>query len=297
MRVMRWVTALWLFLGSLTAFGQGVIKPLTKSTKYNSFNLDINDRKAISAFFEYDIVEVFSPSNDVIGVVSEANSRLLNIIARDDKLQPTTLLVLDEADNVYSFVLSYSREPAHLVYKVRDLTIRAKRINAPISAQILAHGINNKKDDERDSLIFKRLFLKPKKVKDIAKRLNSVIFTLRSVFNSDDSYYFVVGVKNLSAMDYDVSDFRVFVRSFGSQSKRKLHENTLLKTGYVYPKVPKVVKQTQFFVIRVPKRTIGKDKYLSLEMVDGVGDRNVAINISLAVLNKSMFIDPQGGRL
>ncbi|MGE9615820.1 MAG: DUF4138 domain-containing protein [Solitalea-like symbiont of Acarus siro] len=293
----KYIIILMLGLLSINVKAQKTFAVLEKTTKYSSFHLNINDQKAISALFPSDIVEVYCASGNVDLLVAQTNNKILNVKSKTKQLEQTTLLVLTQGGGLYNFVLDFNIKPDFLVYKIKDLTLLARSIEDPgannnEAQEAIKKLISEQKEADRKNFYRNILFKSRKTVKDIAQMKNSILFSLHGVYHDDKHFHFLVKLKNYGNIDFEVNSFRLFIDSNKSfASKRRLVDKYSVKASYIYPGTPKIIKNTQFFVITTPKISIDKSKHVIIEVLDDVGSRSMALKANLSKLLNSKLID------
>lgn len=107
---------------------------------------------------------------------------------------------------------------------------------------------------------------------------------LDGLFIKDEVMYYRVRLQNHSNINYDIEQLRFFIRD-QKKSKRTATQELEVEPLYIHGDTSVVLSQSEHvFVFAVPKFTIPDQKYLTIQLMEKNGGRN----LKLIIYNKTV---------
>lgn len=262
-----WVVCLFMLL-SIKTFGQ------SEATKVSStiepLRLAISAHKTTNLIFPYAITSVDRGNKGVLVQKAQGVENILQMKAADSNLEETNLTIVLADGSLYSFVLVYAFEPTKLNYVIGG---RDKQL-PPIG--ILQNGSDNEAATKQlAEKVFSRKALqnRPKVHQfDISMRL-------LGIYVNEGNLLFQLSLANGSNIRYDIDQLRFYIRDKKVAKRTAVQELEIIPI-HVMGNVKFVDRQSQQnLVFVVPKFTIPEQKYLSVEIMEKNGGRNLSLKV------------------
>ncbi|UUF13140.1 MULTISPECIES: conjugative transposon protein TraN [Flavobacterium] len=239
-------------------------------------NLQIGYSKTTSIVFSYSIKSIDKGSADVLVQKAKGVENILLVKAAKQNFFQTNLTIVTSDGRLYVFVLNYNED-------CPDLNIKAENAVAA-SGDILfsLENENQKKIEQCASLALS----KKKKTSGLKKSKFQISLEVNGIFVHQDILYLRVVFENKSKINYDIDQFRFFIRD-QRKSKRTASQEIEIRPLYgtsssaVIPYKSEVIK-----VYALEKFTIPENKYLTLEMIEKNGGRHLEVDIKNNLTDK-----------
>lgn len=239
---------------------KGVIEP---------YPIAISFDKTINLIFPYSIVTVDRGSAEVLVQKAPQAENVLQLKADNKGFEPTNLTVITGEGSLYSFLLHYDQEPVWLNLKIEDLEIPAAQLvkieGAASEAVLWEAG--------------KRIAGKQGFMKRLDHKADQMQLSVDGIYIHHDILYFQMSISNNSKINYDVSQFRFYIRD-NKQSKRTARQETELLSKYIIGNSKRIEGASkQVLVIAFDKFTIPNKKHLRIETQETNGGRKLELKI------------------
>jgi len=117
--------------------------------------------------------------------------------------------------------------------------------------------------------------------------------SLKGLYINNDVFYFQLSPQNKSFISYDIDAIRFIIRDM-RKSKRTATQEREIKPLYLYGNIKNVKgKLTQTCVIALPKFTLLDAKYLSIQVLEKNGGRDLHLNLQDWHIIQAKPIDPK----
>jgi hypothetical protein len=228
---------------------------LTVSSFAQNQLLSITTNKTTSLVFPFAIKHVDRGSQDIVAEEVKEAENILLIKAANKNFPETNLTVVTEDGSVYDFNVDYSSDPSLFVYQ----------LPVKIAASITAYA-NSILDN-------------PKTINGPGTGQGSVAARIAGIYVKDNVMYFQLKFYNLSHINYDIDFIRIYIRD-KKKSKRTAIQDNDLKPLYISGNT-KLIKamQRSAIVFALNKFTIPDGKYLSVEINEKNGGRNLSFKV------------------
>ena len=273
-----WITGIFLFLTSISAFSQNANPVNTSSIE--AYPLAITRNKTTSLVFPYAIKSVDRGSQSVLVQKAKGVENILQIKAGKEGFEETNLTVITTEGKLYCFLLNYAPQPS-----VLNLTFGT--MNPTVKDAFFSSGDPNEGEIKAYSNVVAN---ERKKVHGIKDKKYGMRFRLDGLFIRDNVMYYRVKMKNQSNINYDIDQLRFFIRD-RKKAKRTATQEIEIKPLYVQNDAPTIKGQSEHsFVFALPKFTIPDQKYLAVQLMEKNGGRHLEMDINNKVLVRSTVL-------
>jgi conjugative transposon TraN protein len=262
------VTCIFLIFIGKNSFSQRPTENF-KTTIIEPYPLKITTNKTTNLIFPYAIKSVDRGSADVLAQKAKGVENILLVKAGKQNFLETNLSVITADGKLYSFILDYINNPTAINISFVDDTLNT---DLPTSLKPIYNEASIRLDAER--------VLKQKKsVHGIRDYRYEVKFSLNGIHIKNDVIFFMVQVTNNSNINYDVDMLRFFIMD-EKKSKRTATQEIEVQPICVYGDTSTIKGDTQnSIVFALPKFTIPDRKYLSIQLMEKNGGRNLQLPV------------------
>ncbi len=216
--------------------------------------LAITTDKTTSLIFPFPIKYVDRGTKDVIVQPVKEDERILLVKAATKQFAETNLSVVTGDGNVYEFTVTYTPQPAELVYHLPP--------NKKATVSSYANMILNNP---------------PGRIAKVEH--GGVIMKVIGIYIKDDIIYFQLEIHNHSPLDYDIDLLKFFIADKKKSKRTAVQENEMVPVYVAGNK--KQVKGYNFsvIVIALERFTIPDAKFLGIQMMERNGGRHFNLKI------------------
>jgi conjugative transposon TraN protein len=233
-------------------------------------NLQIGYSKTTSIIFPYSIKSLDKGSADVLVQKAKGLENILFIKAAKQYFFQTNLTVVTSDGRLYVFVLNYDED-------CPDLNIKAE--NAVAASKDVLFSLENDNQKKIEQLASLALS-KKRKTSGLKKSKFQISLEVSGIFIHQDILYLRVVFENKSKINYDIDQFRFFIRD---QRKSKRTASQEIEILPLYSSSSSEVIPDKSEIIRVyalEKFTIPENKFLTLQLIEKNGGRHLEVNIN-----------------
>lgn len=239
-------------------------------------NIQIGYTKTTSIVFPYSIKSIDKGSSDVLVQKAKGVENILLVKAAKQYFFQTNLTIVTSDARLYVFVLNYNED-------CPDLNIKAE--NAVASSKDILFSLENENQKKIEQIASIALS-KKKKTRGIRKSKFQIKMEVNGIFIHQDVLYLRVVFENKSKINYDIDQFRFFIRDQRKSKRTASQEIEILplyttSSSTVIPFKSEVIK-----VYALEKFTIPENKYLTLQMIEKNGGRHLEVNVSSNLTDK-----------
>lgn len=275
MKNKNWIYLLYFLITAVSGFAQSV----NKKTNYNADNLknlQIAYSKTTSIVFPYPIKSMDKGSADVLMQKAKGVENILLIKAGKQNFIQTNLTVVTADNRLYVFVLNFDEE-------CPDLNISADNL-AVVNDDILFSMEN---ENQRKIEQFAGLALsKKKRINELQHSKFDMKMTVNGIFIHDDIMYFRLILENTSKIGYEIDQLRFFIRD-QKKSKRTASQEIEIIPLYATNNANVIADKSEMTAVyALSKFTIQEKKYLTIQLIEKNGGRQLEVNISNNMIYK-----------
>ncbi len=239
-------------------------------------NLQVGFSKTTSIIFPYTIKSIDKGSAEVLVQKAKGVENILLVKAAKQHFFQTNLTVVTSDGKLYVFVLNYDE-------MCPDLNFKAE--NAVAASRDVLFSLEND-NQKRIEQYASAAYCKKKKISGIKKSKYQIRLEVNGIFIQQNVLYLRVVFENKSKINYDIDQFRFFIRD-KRKSKRTASQEIELEPLYatssssVIPYKSEIIK-----VYALEKFTIPENKYLTLQMIEKNGGRHLEVDINNNLTDK-----------
>lgn len=269
MKRVKYLFLMMLLLDTVSIYPQlNVREPLSNEDHYKT--IQIGYSKTTSIVFPYSIKSIDKGSSDVLVQKAKGVENMLLIKSAKQNFFQTNLTVVTSDGKLYVFVMIYNEE-------CPDLSVKA--VNTTATDEEILFSLENKNQKEIEqtaSLVLSKM----KKTSGLKTSKFQMRFKVNGIFIYQDILYLRVVLENKSSINYDIDQFRFFIRD-QKKSKRTASQEIEIQPLYttssseVIPNMSEVTK-----VYALEKFTIPENKCLTIQLMEKNGGRHLEININ-----------------
>ena len=239
-------------------------------------NLQVGFSKTTSIIFPYTIKSIDKGSAEVLVQKAKGVENILLVKAAKQHFFQTNLTVVTSDGKLYVFVLNYDE-------MCPDLNFKAE--NAVAASRDVLFSLENE-NQKRIEQYASAAYSKKKKISGLKKSKYQIRLEVNGIFIQQNVLYLRVVFENKSKINYDIDQFRFFIRD-KRKSKRTASQEIELEPLYatssssVIPYKSEIIK-----VYALEKFTIPENKYLTLQMIEKNGGRHLEVDINNNLTDK-----------
>ncbi len=239
-------------------------------------NLQVGFSKTTSIVFPYPIKSIDKGSADVLVQKAKGVENIVLVKAAKQFFVQTNLTAVTSDGRLYVFVLNYNDE-------CPDLNINAE--NTAATSRDVLFSLENE-NQKRIEQCATAAYSKKRKISGLKKTKYQITLEMNGIFIHQDVLYLRVVFENKSKINYDIDQFRFFIRD-KRKSKRTASQEIEVEPLYatssssVIPYKSEIIK-----VYALQKFTIPENKYLTIQMIEKNGGRHLEVDISNSLTDK-----------
>ncbi|MDP3181115.1 MAG: conjugative transposon protein TraN [Bacteroidota bacterium] len=274
-----WITGIFLFLTSISAFSQNANPVNTSSIEVYPLAITLN--KTTSLVFPYAIKSVDKGSQSVLVQKAKGVENILQIKAGKEGFEETNLTVITTEGKLYCFLLNYATQPS-----VLNLSFGIAKPS--VKDAFFSSGDHNEGEIQAYS---NAVSIEKKKVHGIKDKKYGMRLRLDGLFIRDNVMYYRIKMENQSNINYDIDQVRFYIRD-RKKAKRTATQEIEIKPLYVQNDTPTIKGLSEhIFVFALPKFTIPDQKYLAVQLMEKNGGRHLELNVKNRKIAKAVQIE------
>ena len=247
-------------------FSQGV-----KLSFIPSAHLTVTYNKTTNLVFPFSVESIDRGSKDILVQQPKGTENIVQVKADKPNFTQTNLSVITIDGKLYSFTVDYSAQPNQLNVIVGEDDPIFNSSNAPVTLSV---GYN---EALIKSVSEEILETKGKHIK--ADRNYQMKLLLNGIYINQDVLYFSLQLQNKSNISYDADNISFTIKD-KQKSKRAATQELSLTPVFTYNAFTNVeADSSATCIIALPKFTLPGSKYLSIQILEKKGGRNLNINL------------------
>ena len=264
----NWMNLVCLLLSILSGNAQ-LINRVVDFNQDQFKNVQIAYSKTTSIVFPYAIKSIDKGSQDILMQKAKGVENILLLKAAKQNFIQTNITVVTADSRLYVFVLNYDEV-------CPDLNIKADN-SAIVNNDILFSLDNeNQKKIEQYS---KLALLKKKKISGLKSSRFDINLSVNGIFIHQDVLYIRFVLGNTSQINYDIDQLRFFIRDQRKSKRTASQEIEILPLFSTSNSMLIPDKSEVNLVYALSKFTIPEKKYLTIQLIEKNGGRQLEIDI------------------
>ena len=264
----NWMNLVCLLLSILSGNAQ-LINRVVDFNQDQFKNVQIAYSKTTSIVFPYAIKSVDKGSQDILMQKAKGVENILLLKAAKQNFIQTNITVVTADSRLYVFVLNYDE-------LCPDLNIKAE------SSAIVNNDILFSLDNENQKKIeqYSKLALfKKKKIGGLKRSRFDINLSVNGIFIHQDVLYIRLVLGNTSQINYDIDQLRFFIRDQRKSKRTASQEIEILPLFSTSNSMLIPDKSEVNLVYALSKFTIPEKKYLTIQLIEKNGGRQLEIDI------------------
>ncbi|WP_406843512.1 conjugative transposon protein TraN [Flavobacterium soyae] len=264
----NWMIMVCLLLSVLSGYAQ-FINSADDSNLDKFKNLQIAYSKTTSIVFPYAIKSVDKGSQDILMQKAKGVENILLLKAAKQNFTQTNITVVTSDSRLYVFVLNYDEI-------CPDLNIKAD--NSAIVNNDILFSLDNENQKKIEQYSKLALF-KKKKISGLKSSRFDINLSVNGIFIHQDVLYFRLVLGNTSKINYDIDQLRFFIRDQRKSKRTASQEIEILPLFSTSNSMLIPDKSEVDLVYALSKFTIPEKKYLTIQLIEKNGGRQLEIDI------------------
>ena len=287
---MKWyrITAIvFLVCVSLTLAAQ--TNNFSKASFIASYKLEVTYNKTTNLVFPAAITSVDRGSQDILVQKATGVENILRVKADVKGFSETSLSIITADGKLYSFVVEYCQQPAYLNINVARITeIDSVFISAPKKEAIIysTPGMNK----AALAMYTDSVLSNGSNMCSIHTENSKVSFALNALYIHEDVMFLKFAFKNNSHINFDIDQLHFYIRDKVKAERTASQEIELtpLSVSGNTNVIRGELKEP--WVVALQKFTIPDGKYLSIEIMEKNGGRNLFLKVKNRKIMKAKII-------
>jgi conjugative transposon TraN protein len=238
-----------------------------------SAHLSITYNKTTNLIFPFSVQSIDRGSKDILVQQPKGTQNVVQIKADKPDFTQTNLSIITIDGKLYSFTVDYTAQPS-------QLNIIIGKQNLSTSDSTFKHAVMlSSGNNEVLMQAVAQKFLSAKDVPGKKNKHNQMELRLNGIYINHDILYFRLQLKNKSNLSYDL-DAITFILKDSQKSKRAATQEIELQPIYNYGSFKTVQgKSSASCIIALPKFTLPDAKYLSVQVLEKNGGRDLHLRL------------------
>ena len=249
-----------------------------------SSDLTITCNKTTNLIFPFPVQSVDRGSKDILVQQPKGTENIVQLKADKPNFTQTNLSVITIDGNLYSFTIDYALKPPQL-----NIVVENKHQSTGDSIKQQTVRLSSGKNEA----LFKKIAQKieASKTRNIRKAtFNQIQLRISGIYINNDILYFRLQVKNNSNISYDIDNIRFSIKD-RQKSTRTATQELELTPVYIYHNPAKIqADSSASCILAFSKFTLPDSKYLSMQIFEKNGSRNLSIALKNKHIMKAITI-------
>ena len=264
----------------LSLFATKSFAQIAQTSFIQSYHLNITCNKTTNLIFPFAVQSADRGSKDVLVQKVKDAENVLQLKADKPNFPQTNLTVITTDGKLYSFIVDYASEPSQMNISFKKDTSASVIFSETISNEKTLNVIAQKIDKSKRTM------------HGVNDKHDAMQLCLKGLYINNDVFYFQLSLQNKSFISYDIDAIRFFIRD-RQKYKRTATQETEIKPLYLYGNIKNVKgKSLQTSVIALPKFTLPDAKYLSVQVLEKNGGRDLHLNLQNWHIMQANPIEP-----
>lgn len=273
------VTGILFVLINVEVFSQNTLQT-ERTSIIESQHLSISLYKTTNLIFPFAIKSVDRGSKDVLVQIAKGVENILQVKAAKSNFDETNLTVITSDGKLYSYIINYTSNPS--VLNMVFTSAEEYKTNAffPVTH-------SNEAEIKADA---ENVFNVDRNIRGLKNGKFGIKLLLDGLYINNEIMYYRIKIENQSNINYDVEQLRFFIMD-QQKSKRTASQELEVQPLYIHGDTSVVGSQSEHvFVYAVPKFTIPDKKYLTIQLMEKNGGRNLKLIIHNKTIMKARLI-------
>ncbi len=254
--------------------------PIRDNAIKGSYNIEITTNKTTHIIFPSKVVYVDVGNQSVIVDKADNIENIIRVKATDIFTEETTITVIDDTGEYYSFLANFNQNPQKL--SINIASNREADLNfAEKNGLLKTMDALEEKDVSEVKFQANKVYEKRSYIKHLEMHRYKVNFEVNGIYYKNNLFYLSISIENNSFIPYEVNFIKMYVKDrekVRRTSYQELEVKSLYQTNNELIKVAE--KQKIKAVLVIPKLTITSDKIFYIECIEKAGGRHLNIEMT-----------------
>lgn len=251
-----------------TLFAQD--KKTTIKGTIEPYSIGVPFDRTINLIFPYSIKSVDRGNGGILVQKAGGVENVLQLKAANADFVSTNLTIITGEGALYSFMLHYNQNQQQLNFKVAEMM-------EPLNQDILFGKGSSNEGDIQDYA--KRIAVKKKSIPGLTQSKFDMELNMYGIYIIKDVLYLHFKLENSSQINYDIDQFRFYIRD-KRKVKRTASQEIEIIPQFIEGNIETVEGHSvNSIVLALDKFTIPDKKYLSIELMEKNGGRNLSLKL------------------
>ncbi len=250
-----------------------------------SVHLTITYNKTTNLIFPYSVLSIDRGSKDILVQQPKGTKNIVQVKADKPNFPQTNLSVITIDGKLYSFTVDYIAQPSQLniIIDKKKSSLYDSLFNQPV-----------KLSSANNEALFRTVAEKIAETKAIQgkrDRKSQMELQLNGIYINRDVLYFRLRLINNSNLSYDVDDMMFTIKD-RQKSKRTATQEIEMTPIYKLGDFANVEADSgSYSIIALPKFTLPDSKFLSIQILEKNGGRNLRLVLKDRQIMKAIIIN------
>ena len=290
--IMKWyrVTAIVLMISIPLKIAAQTGNTFSKSSYIESYKLEVTYNKTTNLVFPSAITSVDRGSSDILVQKAAGVENILRVKADVKDFAETSLSIITADGKLYSFVVDYSKQPSYLNINVAKISQQDSAINHPMVNKEQLIYSEPVMDKSALAMYSDSVISKKSNIHSIHTANSKVLIALNGIYIHEDILFCRLSFKNNSSINYDIDQLHFYICN-KKKAKRTASQEIEIKPLFITGDTAMIrAVSKQPWVVALPKFTIPDGKYLSIEIMEKNGGRNLFLKVKNRIIIKAKSI-------
>ena len=251
---------------------------VSRASFIESYKLEVTYNKTTNLVFPAAITSVDKGSQDILVQKAAGVENILRVKADVKDFTETSLSVITNDGKLYSFVVDYTKQPSYLninVARISDYDSSLTSLTKNEQVIYSEPGTNK----TVLSMYADSVISRESNMHAIHRENSKISVALNALYIHDDVLFCRFALKNNSSINYDIDQLHFYIRD-KKEGKRTSSQEIEIHPLFISGDTVAIKGESkQPWVITFPKFTIPDGKYLSFEMMERNGGRNLFLKV------------------
>jgi conjugative transposon TraN protein len=287
MKWYRLMNLVFLVCASLTLTAQ--TNNFSKASFIESYKLEVTYNKTTNLVFPAAITSIDRGSQDILVQKATGVENILRVKADVKDFSETSLSIITADGKLYSFVVAYSQQPAYLNINVARITETDSVFAPALKKEAVIYselGMNK----ASLAIYADSVLLDGSNIRSIHTENSKVSFALNALYIHEDVMFLQFAFKNDSQINFDIDQLHFYIRDKVKAKRTASQEIELTPLSVTGNTTVIRGESKEPWVVALQKFTIPDGKYLSVEIMEKNGGRNLFLKVKNRKIMKAKAI-------
>jgi conjugative transposon TraN protein len=261
----------------------------SKASFIESYKLEVTYNKTTNLVFPAAITSIDRGSQDILVQKATGVENILRVKADVKDFSETSLSIITADGKLYSFVVAYNLQPAYLNINVARITETDSVFAPAIKKEAViysAPGMNK----AALAMYADSVLMNGSNMRSIHTENSKVSFALNALYIHEDVMFLKFDFKNNSNINFDIDQLHFYIRDKVKAKRTASQEIELTPLSITGNTTVIRGESKEPWIVALHKFTIPDGKFLSIEIMEKNGGRNLLLKVKNRKIMKAKSI-------